>query len=244
MNHHPDLTVGVIQGLGWLYLLLGVANAFWAARSLRRDGYFGQTFEKITGFEHIPKAFVWAGYSALLMMVAFAHLATHSDAADFMIRLPEWFKDSVDMVVANPISYFVFSMTLFILIVLLRNWWVEPTVAWSLLNLSVLFLCLSMTDYDFRQIVGKPDNVPIVAMLFIVAFFTWIYFSRANDNDRRIEKGLPLREKDNGGDEKILVWPDLVYTELICMVVLTVILVAWGIALQAPLEEPASAVKT
>jgi hypothetical protein len=36
---------------------------------------------------------------------------------------------------------------------------------------------LSLTDYDFRQIVGKPDNVPIVAMLFIVAFFTWIYFS-------------------------------------------------------------------
>jgi hypothetical protein len=45
-------------------------------------------------------------------------------------------------------------------------------------------------------------------------------------------------------NEKVLVWPDLVYTELICMVVLTAVLVAWGIALQAPLEEPASSVRT
>src|SRR5207248_11088163 len=37
-----------------------------------------------------------------------------------------------------------------------------------------------------------------------------------------------------------LTWPDLVYTELICMVVLTVILIGWSMALQAPLEEPAN----
>jgi len=99
-----------------------------------------------------------------------------------------------------------------------------------------------MSDWDFRQIVGKPDNVPIVAMLFIVAFFTWIYFRRATDNDRRIEEGRPLYEQED--NEKVLVWPDLVYTELICMVVLTAILIFWGIALEAPLEEPASSVKT
>ena len=99
-----------------------------------------------------------------------------------------------------------------------------------------------MTDWDFRQIVGKPDNVPIVAMLFIFSFFTWIYFKRAVDNDRRIAEGRPLYEDENQG--MVLVWPDLVYTELICMLVLTAILVFWGIALQAPLEEPASAVKT
>ena len=40
--------------------------------------------------------------------------------------------------------------------------------------------------------------------------------------------------------EKTLTWPDLVYTELICMVLLTIFLVVWGIALQAPLEQPAS----
>ena len=49
-------------------------------------------------------------------------------------------------------------------------------------------------------------------------------------------------EKEN--DEKVLVWPDLVYTELICMVALTAFLLIWAIALQAPLEEPSSRVKT
>ncbi len=73
-----------------------------------------------------------------------------------------------------------------------------------------------MTDYDFRQIVGKPDNVPIVAMLFIVGFFTWLYFRRAVDNDERIAAGRPLSSRKS--NEKVLVWPDLVYTELICMV--------------------------
>ena len=50
-------------------------------------------------------------------------------------------------------------------------------------------MALSMTDYDFRQIVGKPDNVPIVSMLFIVGFFTWLYFKRAVENDERIAQG-------------------------------------------------------
>lgn len=238
MNPHPDLTVGVIQGLGWLYLLLGIANMLWTLRSFRQDGHF----EEIAGFKHLPKAFLWAGYTALLLMVSFAHVTNFSDADDFLIRLPSWFKDVVDGLVANPISYFVGSMAIFVLMVLLRNWWVQPTVAWVLFNLSVLFLALSMTDYDFRQIVGKPDNVPIVAMLYLVGFFTWLYFYKCKENDARLEKGLPPAEKDL--EESVLTWPDLVYSEMICMILLTVVLILWGIALPAPLEEPASAVKT
>ncbi len=42
----------------------------------------------------------------------------------------------------------------------------------------------------------------------------------------------------------MLVWPDLVYTELICMVAMTALMLVWALALQAPLEEPASSVKT
>ena len=42
----------------------------------------------------------------------------------------------------------------------------------------------------------------------------------------------------------MLVWPDLVYTELICMVAVDGVSAGLGIALQAPLEEPASRVKT
>lgn len=238
MNPHPDLTVGVIQSLGWLYLLLALGNILWTVRSFKLDGYY----ESILGFHHFPKAFVWAAYASVLMLVAFAHLVTQSDPANFMIRLPVWFKDPVDRLIADPRIFFVGSIVLFFLIIWLRKWWVQPTVAWILFNISVIYLALSMTDYDFRQIVGKPDNVPIVAMLYLVAFFTWLYFHQANENDARLARGQQPLEKDLG--DSVLVWPDLVYSEMLCMIILTVVLILWGVALPAPLEEPASAVKT
>ena len=181
-------------------------------------------------------------YATLLFLVSIGHLVANSDPEHFMIRLPLFFKVGVDRLIASPVVYFIFSIGLFGLVVAVRRWLVRPTVAWTLLNLILLFMTLSLTDYNFRQIVGKPDNVPIVSMLFIVGFFTWLYFKRAVENDDRIAAGRPVLEAEN--NEKVLVWPDLVYTELICMVVLTAVLVAWGIALQAPLEEPASSVRT
>ena len=95
-----------------------------------------------------------------------------------------------------------------------------------------------MTDYDFRDIVTKPDNVPIVGLLILVGYFFWYALRRAVINDARIAQGLPSLEELE--PDKTLTWPDLVYTELICMVILTIVLVVWGIVLQAPLEQPAS----
>ena len=99
-----------------------------------------------------------------------------------------------------------------------------------------------MADENFARIVMKPDNVPIVGLVFMLAFFTWVATKQAVVNDERIARGEPPMEKLN--DEKVLVWPDLVYTELICMVAVSAFLLVWAICLQAPLEEPASSVKT
>ena len=79
-------------------------------------------------------------------------------------------------------------------------------------------------------------------MIYLLGFFTWLATAQAVENDDRIAQGLEPHEKLN--NEKVLVWPDLVYTELICMVAITALLLIWGLALQAPLEEPASRVKT
>ncbi|MDZ4688471.1 MAG: hypothetical protein SH850_25635 [Planctomycetaceae bacterium] len=235
LTHHPDLTASVIYGLGWVYLLLFFMNAAWVWRSYAVDGsvkLFGQD---------VPAVSFWAIYAAMLLMVATAHLTGSNTPGMFLLRMPDFVKDGFNAA-SNPVTFFALSTILFVLVIWLREWLVKPTVGWLLLNLACLYLALSMTDYDFRQIVGKPDNVPIVAMLFIVGFFTWLSFSRAVDNDHRRAAGRPLFEQEK--NEKVLVWPDLVYTELICMVVVTVVLVAWGIVLQAPLEEPASAAKT
>jgi hypothetical protein len=111
-------------------------------------------------------------------------------------------------------------------------------VAWALVNLSLLAFGLSMTDWDFRDIVTKPDNVPIVGLIILVGLFTWLALRRAVINDARMAQGLPNLEELE--PEKTLTWPDLVYTELIAMVAQTIFLVIWGIALRAPLEQPAS----
>ncbi|MFM7137629.1 MAG: hypothetical protein ACKO1M_11255, partial [Planctomycetota bacterium] len=93
---------------------------------------------------------------------------------------------------------------------------VKPMVAWTILNLALVVMGLSMADENFASIVMKPDNVPIVGLVFLLAFFTWVATKQAVVNDERIARGEPPLEKLD--DEKVLVWPDLVYTELICMV--------------------------
>src|SRR5262249_2717784 len=122
-----------------------------------------------------------------------------------------------------------------------RRFFTNPQVAWGLLNLSLLGAGWSFTDPNFRAIVAKEDNVPISMLIYCVAFFTWLALYRAVQNDDRIARGEPVLEKLD--DEKVLVWPDLVYTELIAMILATVVLLIWAILLKAPLEQPATPAK-
>jgi hypothetical protein len=240
LDPHPNLTPEVIYGLGYLYLVQFLMNFFWTLHSLKKHGEC--KVPAIFGGFHVPVAAWWGMYSSLLAMVTFAHLTGYSTPERFIILLPDWFKGVVDGMVGNPTYFFLLATVGFIVMIAARRRLATETAGWVMLNASLLFLTLSMTDWDFRQIVGKPDNVPIVGMLFIVGFFTWLYFNKANENDRRTAEGLPPLEAIN--NEKVLVWPDLVYTELICIIALAAFLFFWGIGLQAPLEEPASSVKT
>ena len=43
--------------------------------------------------------------------------------------------------------------------------------------------------HQFLEILVKPDNIPIVGMLFLVLFFTWLGFKQALRNDRLEEEG-------------------------------------------------------
>lgn len=242
LQHNPDLTSSVIYGLGWVYLLLFVMNAAWTRRSVAVDGNFRISLGGLLGKgQDVPIASFWALYCAMLLMVGIAHLTGANNPQTFLLKMPEILKAPINWG-SNPVAFFVASTAIFIAMIVLRAYWTTATAGWILLNFSLLFMTLSITDYDFRQIVGKPDNVPIVAMLYIVGFFTWLYFKKSVENDNRKAAGRPLVEQEN--NEKVLTWPDLVYTELICMLVVTAILIAWGIVLQAPLEEPASSAKT
>jgi hypothetical protein len=42
---------------------------------------------------------------------------------------------------------------------------------------------------NFLEIVTKPDNIPIVGMLLLVIFFTWLGLREAFKHDKLIEEG-------------------------------------------------------
>src|SRR5215212_8645271 len=174
------------------------------------------------------------GYMVLASMAAGASM-------NMIPKMPLAFREFVN---ANtgPVVYSVGTTAVLIVLFVFRSWFARPAIAWTIWNLMLLFLGLSMPDENFFAIVAKPDNVPIVALVFLLAFFTWLATYRAVQNDERTAKGEPPLEKlDNG---KVLVWPDLVYTEMICMIAISALLIFWAMWLQAPLEEPASSVKT
>ena len=60
----------------------------------------------------------------------------------------------------------------------------------TLLCLGTLFAIIAgaTIDHDFLLIVTKGDNIPIVGMLIIVIFFTWISIAQGMEHDRIIEE--------------------------------------------------------
>jgi hypothetical protein len=107
---------------------------------------------------------------------------------------------------------------------------------------------------DWRQlweIVSLPDNIPIVAMLFLVPFYMWYAFRQAFATDKLIDqlagdaalakthhrKVYPWKK---GWDREVHVWPYLMRIEFLAAIIVTVILTIWSITLNAPLEEPAN----
>ncbi len=116
--------------------------------------------------------------------------------------------------------------------------WDTKTGLWMLIFGAGAF-GISMFDPNFFLIAAKPDNVPIVAMIFLLAIFTWVALRKAYLNDRQIALGgIPWEKTES--DEKLFTWPDLVYTEMLCMILLTIVMIVWSVALRAPLEEAAN----
>ncbi len=240
-GHVPyDVFLSQIAGfLGSYYIFLALMNGLaayllWQQRDQR-------PLFRVPGADFpVTAAFVWLLVSLFFLMLA--PLAYSGDVRIMeFISIPALVQAGINRVM-NPTIYTVGSLVLLGVLFYFRSFFVRPWVAWTMLNAALLLMGMSLTNQSFAAIVTKPDNVPIVGLIFLLGFFTWLSAYRAVQNDERMKQGLePLEKSDN---EKVLVWPDLVYTELICMVALTALLLFWAIALQAPLEEPASAVKT
>jgi hypothetical protein len=225
--------------LGTYYLLLAAMNAV-AAFYLWESGR-AKTYGQIPVLRlPFTSAHVWLLVAAFFTIIAPLAMSGSPQTMSW-VSFPQIVRDAVNWFM-GPVVYTVGTFVVLLLLFLGRRFFVKPMVAWAGLNLALLAMGFSMTDPNFAAIVTKPDNVPIVGLVFLLGFFTWLGAYKAVQNDDRAAQGLePLEKLDS---EKVLVWPDLVYTELICMIALTALLLLWGIGLQAPLEEPASSVKT
>ena len=107
---------------------------------------------------------------------------------------------------------------------------------------------------DWKQlwdIASAPDNVPIVALIPLLAFYIYLGWKQAHANDQLItqlegdaaaaktqyRKTWPFQP---GWQKEIHVWPFLLRVEFLAAVIVTIILMIWSITLNAPLEEPAN----
>src|SRR3954470_19673684 len=138
----------------------------------------------------------------------------------------------------QPAIFITLSIVIFGLMFVLYKIWTKPLIFGVIFGLFLLGYFGSMGDPNYKSIVAKPDNVPITIMVISVFLCIWVAFRRAALNDTRVAAGLPLLEEDK--DDKVLVWPDLVYTELICLIIGTAGLILWAVISKAPLEQPAN----
>jgi hypothetical protein len=139
---------------------------------------------------------------------------------------------------ADPRLFFMLAVVSLVLMIWKRELIASNAAGYGMLAVLAVFFGLGALDPNFRLIITKPDNVPIVGLIFLLIFLTWYSMREAVLNDRRIAAGQGPIEKAES--DKVWVWPDLVYTELIALILCSVVLILWSIFLKAPLEQPAN----
>ena len=143
---------------------------------------------------------------------------------------------------ADPRIFFFLTVAALWFMIWKREIFAKNAVGYGVLGFLGLFIVFGYFDPNFRLIILKPDNVPIVGLIFLIVFFTWYSIREGVKNDQRIARGEGPIEKAES--DRVWVWPDLVYTELIALILCSVVLIVWSIVLEAPLEQPASAAAT
>jgi len=144
--------------------------------------------------------------------------------------------------VADPKLFFILAVGGLAAMLWKREKIAGNAVGYGALGFLAVFFIFGTFDPNFRSVVTKPDNVPIVGLIFLLVFFVWYSLREAVLNDRRIAAGQGPIEKAES--DRVWVWPDLVYTELISLILCSVLLIVWSIVLKAPLEQPANPANT
>ena len=156
--------------------------------------------------------------------------------------MEEALKKAIDWAM-SPINYSVGSIALLAIVLVFRRFFSKIACIVVFFVLGTLFLVWAWDDPNFNKIITKPDNIPIIILFAAMVFFTWLALRRAVINDERTARGEPTLEGELA-KQKVFTWPDLVYTEFICLILFTALLTVWSIEIPAPIEEPAATART
>ena len=108
-----------------------------------------------------------------------------------------------------------------------------------------------MDWHQLWEIVSAPDNIPIVALVPLLIFFTTLAVRQGRANDKliaeleanpqeaktRYRKTWPFKP---GWQKEVHVWPFLLRVEFLAAIIVSAVLMVWSITLNAPLEEPSN----
>lgn len=151
-------------------------------------------------------------------------------------------KNLVDFLTSPTLFFLEFTLAI-VFVLKFRSFFTKNSVIAVFFALLTAFFVWAFGDPNFNRIITKPDNIPIIILLATVVFFSWLSLKRAYINDERTKRGEPTVEQSMG-KQRVFTWPDLVYSELIFLVLFTAVLIVWSIEITAPIEEPAASART
>src|SRR5688500_11215052 len=137
---------------------------------------------------------------------------------------------------ADPRLFFLLACAALVLLVWKREKIASNMAGYGLLGVLAAFFLFGAFDPNFRLIMMKPDNVPIVGLIFLLIFFTWYSVREAVLNDRRIAAVQGPDEKAEA--DRVWVWPGIGYAAVISLIAFPVPLVLTAIVFLATLEQP------
>ena len=83
------------------------------------------------------------------------------------------FITSIINVIADPRLFFLLVVAALAVVLWQREKVASSLVGYGGLGLLAAFFIFGTFDPNFRLIVTKPDNVPIVGLIFLLVFFVW-----------------------------------------------------------------------
>src|SRR4051794_6939668 len=103
-------------------------------------------------------------------------------------------KEAINWLAKPEILISLASFAFFLMFARLK-WFAKPMTFAALLGGLAAFLVGSAVGSEsFREILLKPDNVPIILLVVFVSFFFWLSMRQAVENDKRLAEGRPVIE--------------------------------------------------